>query len=181
MSTSVVTGLIALISAGLLALLNAAISTRAGVDGTLRSERLKVYPPLWSKTQVVSRWPHGEVTRAALELLHSDLRTWYYCNGGMYMSEGSRARYGQVQELIEAMCQHATGTPQDVLVDAAYNDLMETCSAMRTALTQDLDTRRRKSVLVVLQRSRWHAVANKKAVKRIADAAQRSRTFRGHC
>jgi len=100
MSTSPVTALIALASAALLALLNAAISAKAGMDGVLRSERLAAYPPLWSKTQQVSIWPRVVVTRSAVELLHNDLRIWYYDKGGLYLSEAARARYGDVQELI---------------------------------------------------------------------------------
>lgn len=49
---AIVTG--ALLSAGILALLNGWLSGRAGIDENLRSKRLDLYPTLWSITAAVS-------------------------------------------------------------------------------------------------------------------------------
>ena len=104
---AIITGLLGLLAAGFLALLNAGISARAGVDETLRSQRLELYPKLWSATAAVSRWPRVDVTRGSLDELHRALRSWYYySNGGLFLSESARARYGDVQDLIDTLLTH---------------------------------------------------------------------------
>jgi hypothetical protein len=47
---AIVTGVLALLSAGILALLNGWLTGRAGIDENLRSQRLDVYPTLWGIT-----------------------------------------------------------------------------------------------------------------------------------
>src|SRR6266702_3264739 len=118
---AVVTGVLALLSAGILALLNGYLSGRAGIDENLRSQREELYPALWSATVVLSFWPRGEVTRDSLDELHRTLRSWYFAKGGLYMSEDTRARYGNVQELIAALLKHDGGRA-DVLVEERHTD-----------------------------------------------------------
>jgi hypothetical protein len=173
---AIVTGVLSLVTAGFLALLNAWISARAGVDENLRSQRLELYPKLWSATAAVSRWPRVDVTRGSLEELHWALRSWYYARGGLFLSESARARYGDVQELIATPLEHK-GDSADVLVVGGYTALMETASALRTALTEDLDTRRRKSFRENRRRSRWHRKAAREAQGRILRARKSERMF----
>jgi hypothetical protein len=173
---AIITGLLGLLTVGFLALLNAWISARAGVDEDLRSQRLELYPKLWSATAAVSRWPRVDVTRGSLEELHRDLRTWYYARGGLFLSESARARYGDVQELIATLLTH-TGGPADVLVPDGYTALMNTASALRTALTEDLDTRRRKSFRENRRQARWHRKAAQEAQARISRARESAPMF----
>jgi hypothetical protein len=175
-SLAVITGILGLLTAGVLALINNWINTRAGIDENLRTERLKLYPTLWSATAAVSRWPRAEVTRGGLEELHRTVRSWYYTEGGLFLSESARARYGDVQELIAALLEHDARVGE-VLAKDGYDDLMETASALRTALTEDLDTRRRKSLRETRRRSRWHAAAAQQARRRIASARDSTSTF----
>jgi hypothetical protein len=169
-SLAVVTAVLGLLTAGVLAVVNNWINARAGVDENLRTRRLEQYPALWSATAAVSRWPSAVVSRGSLEDLHRTLRSWYYGQGGLFLSEQARARYGDVQELIAALLTVARGDASDVLAPNGYTDLMETASALRTALTQDLDTRRKKSAWDNRQRLRWHAGAAQAAKVRIARA-----------
>lgn len=173
---AVISGVLGLLTAGVLALFNSSISARAGIDENLRAERLDVYPTLWSASAAVSRWPRAEVTRGTLVELHRTLRSWYYARGGLFLSESARARYGDVQELIAALLTH-DADPADVLAPAGYTDLMETASALRTALTEDLDTRRRKSLRETLRRYRWHTTAAQQARTRISRAANYKSSF----
>ena len=176
---AIITGLLGLLTAGFLALLNAWISARAGVDENLRSQRLELYPELWSATAAVSRWPRVDVTRGSLDELHRALRSWYYAKGGLFLSESARARYGDVQELIATLLTH-TGDPADALVPDGYAALMSTASALRTALTEDLDTRRRKSFLENRRRARSHRKAKQQAQERISRARESTPMFVGH-
>ncbi|WP_328322653.1 hypothetical protein OHA70_28050 [Kribbella sp. NBC_00382] len=175
LTRGVVTGVLALLTAGVIALVNSWISTRAGIDENLRDQRLAAYPELWKATGAVPRWPRTEPTRGQLEQLHESYRTWYYSKGGLFMSESARARYGDVQELLDAVLQHKS--PDGVLTAGAYTDLMLTTSALRTAMTQDLDTRRRRSVLQRWQRARWHRKAAADAQVRIKRTAASSSPF----
>ena len=110
------------------------LMTDAGPE-TLRSQRLELYPKLWSATAAVSRWPRVQLTRGSLEDLHAALRSWYYAMGGLFLSVSARARYGDVQKLIETLLEHK-GNSADVLVVGGYEALMKTASALRTALTR---------------------------------------------
>jgi hypothetical protein len=168
-SLAVVTGVLSLVTAGILALVNSWMSTRAGIDESLRGQRLEVYPALWKATAAASRWPRVDASRGSLTELHRDLRSWYYGPGGIFLSESARARYGDFQELIAALIEK-DGDPAEVLAPQRYTDLMETASALRTALTEDLDTRRRKSFREARRRSREHAQAKQKAQERISRA-----------
>jgi hypothetical protein len=169
-SKVIVTGVLALITALILALVNSSISARAGIDENLRAKRLELYPVLWDATKAISRWPRVDITRGSLEDLHGTLRSWYYEKGGLFLSESARDRYSDVQALIEALLTDK-GDPDCLLAKDAYRDLMETASAMRTALTQDLNTRRRQSFLETWRRSRWHKKEESKAKTRIQTAS----------
>jgi hypothetical protein len=173
---AIITGLLGLLAAGILALLNSWIGTRSGIDENLRSQRLELYPGLWNATAAVSRWPRVDLTRSTLEELHRSLRSWYYAKGGIFLSGPARERYGDVQKLIGALLTH-NGNADDVLAEDRYTDLMKTASSLRTALTQDLDTRRRKSFWDTRRRARWHADEAKKAQTRIARATASALTW----
>jgi hypothetical protein len=175
-SVAVVSGVVGLLSAFALALVNSGISARAGVDEELRSKRLTVYPALWEATKAASRWPRSTVSRSDLDELHRNLRKWYYTGGGMYLSETARARYGDLQELIGTALTHP-GDPCSQLNRARYEDLMEASSAMRTAITEDLDTRRRKSWIETRRRNRWHSRAHRAAEARIRMTADDGHAF----
>jgi hypothetical protein len=167
---ALVTGLLGLLTAGILALINSWVTSRAGVDENLRSLRLGVYPALWQATSAVSRWPRSQATRASLEALHEEYRSWYYAKGGLFLSETTRARFGDVQELIAMLLSAGSASPTDVLVEDAYTELMETTSALRTALTEDLDTRRRRSARETRRRARWHLQQARAARVRLVQA-----------
>ncbi len=168
--------LIALGSAVSLAVVNSWITTRAGIDQELRAGRLKVYPPLWRATSSVSRWPRQQVSRGSLRQLHRSLGTWYYSTGGIYLSTRACDRYVDVQELVEALLRHE-GDATEVLADERYVDLMATASSLRTALTEDLDTRRRPTLVERGRRLWWHRRASRKAQARTLKVKQGDPVF----
>lgn len=170
LTLALATGLLALITTGVVALINSWITARAGIDENLRDRRLAVYPKLWDDTGAIPRWPRTQPNRHDLTELHKTYRTWYFATGGIFLSESARARYGEVQELLAALLDQSPCRETDRLTDTAYTDLMETTSALRTALAQDLDTRRRSSLRELRRRSRRHKEAAEKAKVRIARA-----------
>jgi hypothetical protein len=167
----IVTSVLGLLTAGILALVNNWITARSGIDENLRNQRLKLYPALWASTSLVSWWPPGDPTRASLSDLRNSMRLWYYGEGGMFLSTRGKARYNEFQELIAALLAHS-GHSDDRPTNQSYIDLRDTASALRTALTEDLDTRRRKSMLERGRRTIWHHRAARSAKKRIERAGK---------
>lgn len=134
-------------------LVNSALATREKVSEEMRQLRLTSYPALWKLTGDFSRWPRMTNTYVDLDALHGQLRSWYYDVGGLHLSENSRARYGDVQALMDVHLRvhdHDTTTPaqaDETVSGGAYESLMDACSALRLALTEDLESRKQRSVL----------------------------------
>ena len=155
----------ALVSGLLSAFVNTWLATRATVSEELRVQRLKVYPPVWERTGTFSRWPRTSPTRDDLARFHGDLRDWYFAVGGLFMSENSRSRYGDMQELVAAELERLPPTAR--LLDEAYEPLMEACSAFRTALTEDLESRRQGSVVWLARKRLQHRRQSRAAARRL--------------
>jgi len=180
MTTAVISGVIGVTVASGIAVVKSAISSRSQANEELRSWRLKAYPEVWRLTSFVPRWPRADPTYRDLWIVHRVLRDWYYKTGGLYLSENSRARYGDIQELLDAyLVARASDddTPREDVASSRvkhhhpYTALMETCSVFRTALTEDLATRRSRSILWAMvfwwrhRRDRARAVQRLEAAK----------------
>ncbi len=157
------------------ALVNGALATRAKVNEEMRQLRLDSYPLLWQLTSSFSRWPRITNTYADLDEFHRWLRSWYYESGGLHLSQNSRARYGDVQELMAAHLGAPEGQttpvqPQGPVPDEVYGGLLEACSALRTALTEDLESRRQRSVLHSIGLAARHRKQKQTAAVRLTRA-----------
>jgi len=142
--------LIGLVVGGVAAWIKAALAIRAKTNEELRAKRLELYPELWRLTAAFSFWPPAELTRAELVALNLEMRNWYFDrNGGLFLSENGRHRYGEMKQLLSAHIELAHRS--EPLDRDAYRALARTCSAFRTGMTEDLETRR--------QRSLWWVVA----------------------
>jgi hypothetical protein len=179
--TPIVTAVLGILVATIVALVNGALSSRASESEGLRTHRLEAYPEVWKLTAAVSRWPRTDISYRDLWALHKSLRTWYFDTGGLFLSENSRSRYGEMQELIDAWVagrpeKDATTVAHSATTDrgareSAYEALMLTCSAFRTALTEDLATRRSRSLL-------WAAILWKRHRDQKIQAEHRIRAAR---
>lgn len=166
---AVVGSALTVLGAAALALLNSAIGRRSGIDDVLRTRRLEVYPRLWALSGTFSRWPRQTVTRETVAEVHERLRGWYYTEGGLFLTERARDRYGDLQELVAAVLSRPAA-PSDVLAPGRYTDLMATASALRTAMTDDLDTRRRRTRRQEREREQRHREQEAAAKERLAAA-----------
>ncbi len=155
------------------ALVNGALATRAKVNEEMRQLRLTSYPVLWQLTSNFSRWPKVTHTYGDLVEFHGWFRSWYYEVGGLHLSENSRARYGEVQELTAA-CLDAGAQAGSAIPDDVYDELLEACSALRTALTEDLESRRQRSFIHRVRLAAIHRQQKRKAANRLADAQRRA-------
>lgn len=175
MSTEVVAGLVGAAATALLAVVNSFLASRVRVAEEVRKGRLDSYPHLWRLTSLVSVWPRSDPALADLEMLHRALRRWYYEAGGLYLSENARRRYTEVQRLLAHVAANFDAlhkTSNDRLSGNTYQDLQEACSALRGALTEDLETRVQRSVLRSMGLVRRHWKQQVEAKKRIARAGE---------
>ena len=128
-------------------------------------------------------------TYADLDDMHRWFRGWYYEAGGIHLSENGRTRYGEVQELmaaqLEALGSKAIPSKSSMPIpDDAYGRLLDSCSALRTALTEDLESRRQRSILYSMRLAIRHWKQRRKAAGRLAKAkgssSRSSSRPRGH-
>ncbi|PXX16108.1 hypothetical protein C8R27_10720 [Nitrosomonas ureae] len=124
--------------------INNATSLRTKIDEALREKRLHVYQDLWGKTKLLPKYPKAPcVTYGQLNKLSEDLRDWYFGEGGIYLTKESRDAYGEVQENL---CQIVNDHPNEAdtnISDHQYDKIVESCSLLRTKLTDDLHSRKR--------------------------------------
>jgi hypothetical protein len=98
---------------------------------------------------LLPKWPRAtDVTYAKLHTLSEGLRDWYFLEGGIYLSEEARKAYGNVQENVCLTVQGKQDEQDKTISDAEYDKLVDCCSALRTELTRDLQSRKRAFVVV---------------------------------
>jgi hypothetical protein len=115
------------------------------IDLDLRKRRIEVYHELWKSTALLPKWPRADnVTYADLAALSETLRHWYYEGGGIYLSKTSRDEgYGPLQGTIASVLGHGKS---GVLEPGDYEAVRKKCSALRTRLTEDIESRRESPV-----------------------------------
>lgn len=107
------------------------LASRASVNESLRELRLGSYPSVWKTTSAVSRWPRNKLTTGELVAFHKEMRHWYYGTGGLYLSRTARARYGELQQSLEAWLKGADPDASEPIPDDVYEGIMEVSSALR--------------------------------------------------
>jgi hypothetical protein len=156
--TQLFAALIGLLVGAAAAWIKAILAIREKVNEELRTRRLAAYPIVWRETAALSNWPPAALTRKDLLELNLSLRVWYFTKGGLYLSENSRTRYGELKELICARLDYWDDGDDEAttLAETKYLDLAKTCSAFRTSLTEDLETRRQRSLWWAFKRWQLH-------------------------
>jgi hypothetical protein len=163
------------------AIVKGALAQRAGLDEELRDTRTKLYPSVWRSTGATSRWPKSELTWGRIRAFHEGLRDWYYGEvhhaaadatpGGLYLSRNSQKRYREMQHLIACVLLDADARDNQLVPQEYYELVSDACSAFRTALTEDLETRRKRSVWWAIDMRRQHRSEDKKAKTRARQIA----------
>lgn len=122
-----------------------ALAQRARVHEDLWGRRLDPYREVWALTSQFSRWPRQSPTLGDVQDLHERFRRWYYGDGGILMSARARRRYEFVQKGFAALC--GRGAAPEKVKPGDYDGMMEIMSRFRTALTDDLESRRKRSLV----------------------------------
>jgi hypothetical protein len=111
-------------------------------DTDLRDKRIPQYLALWKLLEDLAKYARPrQLTFADLQQLSASLRQWYFEQGGLFLSDKSRDAYFALQEEIKEVL--AGGVPPQSEVDeTTYEALRQKGSTLRTALTQDVGTRK---------------------------------------
>ena len=111
------------------------------IDIDLRTKRIAVYEELWKSTAILPKWPRNkDVTYEQLLQFSETLRTWYFQKGGMYLSLSTHNNaYGPLQDaLADVLKTQKSGE----VSGEDYEKIRLRCSALRTALASDIESRR---------------------------------------
>ena len=139
---AVTSGLASAVVGGALTYVTAVLKIRrdlaARYDADLRRDRISVYKQLWSKLEPLAKYaPAKALTHDDAHGLASALRSWYFEEGGLFLSEPARNAYFGLQEALKTVTEHSKQPlPHPVLAL-----LMERGSELRTQLTRDVGTR----------------------------------------
>jgi hypothetical protein len=118
------------------------VDSRRKVDEDLRSRRAPVYQKLWELTRLFQLWPKRTVSYADAENFQRELTTWYYTSGGLYLSRPSQNAYQELQKALTHLIEENSPPSTEVMSDLDWQAVRSRCSSLRTALTDDLLSRR---------------------------------------
>lgn len=145
------------------AVVTGALATRARVQDDMRRLRLGAYPPLWEWTSHFSKWPKAPMSYLDLHEFLESYRSWYYhtLSGGLYLSKNTQERFGDVHELLVACFGTVEGDavpapPPGEITAAMYHAVREAVKTLRGALTEDLESRRQRSLVLRIAMWREH-------------------------
>lgn len=121
---------------------------QAEYDKDLRATRIDVYKPLWALTALLPRYGADKVVRfASLHDFTIALRTWYFTQGGMFLTESSKDAYFALQGGLKSVLAGKEGEQLDAEVPAGtQTEIRDLCSTMRSTLVADVGARNRSSV-----------------------------------
>ncbi len=170
LSTAAIAGTAALLTAVVGGLITGAVNARAQAGEDLRAVRLQSYPVIWRLTGLLPAWPPATITLGQLWHLQLQLMKWYFQTGGYHLSENARARYGELQQHLDKLLPAEPPDPSVKVDPETYEQVRESCSALRTALTEDLESRRARSVLSALRLRIRHSRQRFRAERRQREA-----------
>jgi hypothetical protein len=133
--------------------LKSAIEFASTVDLDLRKARIAAYQPLWKLTDVLPSWPRNQnVTYGELDQFSTDMREWYFGQGGLYLSEPSMKAYRELQDKIWSVLEPLKKREEDYKSrvqgaeardpESHYDSIRFNCSRLRSNLTIDILSRR---------------------------------------
>jgi hypothetical protein len=137
---AIIGAVIGFISTYLAAVVKLRQDLRAEYDKDLRERRIPEYKRLWKLTDLFPKYARTTIpTVADVRELAISLRDWYFDGGGMLLSKSGRESYFALQEALGGLLTAGDDGPVD---EATYERLRQRCSALRSALVQDVGTRR---------------------------------------
>ena len=112
-------------------------------DKEIRKERIRTYLKLWQLLVVLARYDRpGPLDAARLEKLSVEMRTWFFEDGGIYLSDRARDSYFALKKKLPLVVEASRQREGQALEEQEVNQLVEAASLLRAHLTKDLGTRR---------------------------------------
>jgi hypothetical protein len=112
----------------------------------VREARLRTYPTVWATLQPLALYArHWAVTNRMAWTLAGSLRRWYFEQGGMFLTDGSRDAYFALQRSLGDYLSQVPwqmGAAERELDEDAFEPIRNAGSELRTQLVRDLGTRR---------------------------------------
>jgi hypothetical protein len=138
--------------AGLVSAVLTHISTRAKIrldlaaeyDKKLQESRLAAYKDLWAMLEPLARYGRDQpVSQITLQDISAKTRAWYFQTGGIYLTKRSRKPYFAWKALMQPLLDKPVETkPDGSIPDQELEQVIEAASLLRTALSDDIGTKR---------------------------------------
>jgi hypothetical protein len=135
--SGVVSGLGAAALSGWVTLRKVRRDLEAAYDSDLRGKRLDHYLALWPRFSCLAITKREMLTHAVLQDFSDDLRSWYFNEGGLFMSRASQYFYNQLQRKIASSLSAGEDLDEGDLGEVRF-----LASSLRTRLTEDIGSRR---------------------------------------
>ena len=140
--TTVLGAGLGLLTGVVLALLGSRQRLEVEYDIELRKHRIEAYQALWKILEPLAYFsPPSAVTYAVARDLSQALRSWYFEVGGLFLSEGSREAYFDLQKGLGGVIKEPLDARYRPLGPRRFERLRSLASTLRTASTQDVATR----------------------------------------
>ena len=140
--TTVLGAGLGLLTGVVLALLGSRQRLEVEYDIELRKHRIEAYQALWKILEPLAYYsPPSAVTYAVARDLSQALRSWYFEVGGLFLSEGSREAYFDLQKGLGGVIKEPLDARYRPLGPRRFDRLRSLASTLRTASTQDVATR----------------------------------------
>lgn len=128
-------------------------STRAKVrldlaaqyDKSLQEKRLETYKELWAMLEPLARFGRTEpVTYEVIRSISEQTRSWYFHQGGIYLTERSRKPYFRWKEVMQPVLDAGPPAeqPNREIDETRLEIILKAGSTLRTALSDDIGTKR---------------------------------------
>jgi hypothetical protein len=132
-----VAGIAAAAITGVLSYRSARWSLRRDLEVELRRQRLQAFKALWALSEPLAKYgrtgPAARVTPTDMEKLSSDLRHWYFAQGGMFLTDESRDAYFDFQDALQRVVERAVDKDQE-LAEETREEIRMKGSSLRTTL-----------------------------------------------
>jgi hypothetical protein len=140
-------------AAGLVSAIITHLATRAKVrldlaaeyDKNLQESRLQAYKELWAMLEPLAKFGRAQaVTYEVIRSISDMSRAWYFQKGGIYLTGRSRKPYFKWKEAMQPVLDSDdfANQPASAITEPHLDPIIKAGSALRTALSDDIGTKR---------------------------------------
>ncbi|HEX4605240.1 MAG TPA: hypothetical protein VH724_14665 [Candidatus Angelobacter sp.] len=146
--SSVITGLVSGVISSALTYFGTRSKLRldmtAEYDKDLRQKRLELYKDLWPKTKPLAEFSaESPLTYGIVKAVSTEMRDWYFAEGGIYLSRNSRGPYFHLKKLMQTVLDDGQlrQSPGKELALEQAGEILTAARELRTSLADDIGAR----------------------------------------